>query len=423
MGEAGEFQKVLKEKYGQLPRYRLDKPTEDRIQEIIAILDFWTISTTTPEEIKPIMQNHAVTYLATETLPVDEIMSRVALNCLGAPTQFSNWMAGALDGLQNCTQTIGGNPITIYTGERTQPTIASWIADYERYAQNHKSSGAIMIAEYLAKSPNIRTLTEAERGQITKLFRWFNILRFGEGPTAPIQTEDRPIRRVPIQATVTRPVAQPPPVAPSIQPSVAPMPRPVPPPPPPVQPPPVKPATLEAELEASLRRDAQLIRHFEDQARRLIEARPADESFVPTVYQAWDAKDSARAAAALINVSRQSGLISLIDFAEFKTVLGSAIGPRLIQDLTAPAERINRALALPSNRPVLLKEFIKIILTSAAGNDTSAARLMVHLASLVPEDQLGPEASYAFYDIKSKQFRWSATVLNQTDGTLTSKIE
>lgn len=442
-GEAGTLLSLLNEKAIQATRYRMTDDVRKQLDETRAILRFWSIDSLSPESIRTLLHDYAGIYLETETTDLGVEMPSVVLNHQGAPDLLFRWLNGATDGLRSCPNLVGTNPITIYTGERGQPTIANWVADYERYAVNHPSSGTIMIAEYLAKSPNIRTLTEAERGQITKLFHWFNILRFGEGPSAPIQTEDRPIRRASIPPTVTRPVVRPPTTAPLTQPSIAPMTRPV---PPPVSPPapsrasvfprtiepaprpaasiqPVKPAALEAELDASLKRDAQLVEHFEDQARRMNEAGQSDESFVPVVYQAWGAKDASRAAAALINVSRLSGLTSLIDHAEFKTILNRELGPQLVQGLKAPTERISRALALPSNRSVLLKEFIKTILASAAGNEAAAARLMVHLASLVPEDQLGPEASFAYYDLKSGQFKWSRTILNIEDGTLKSEIE
>lgn len=444
-GSAEEFLRILEEKIAQLPRDQIASDIADRIQEITVILKSWTLPLYSLEDIREFFKNETVFFLRNETMSSGTLLSRVAFAHSGMADLFLRWTDAVVDGLRSCQGLIGTQPITIFTGRTVPPTVENWLADFERYATNHSSGSSIVIAEYLTKSPNVKTLAGDETEQVRSLFQWFSIFRFREIPVGISGSEGKiPATTVSSSQVQAAPAVSSrasadslPPVsgAPSrtIQPSVikASSNRPV---SGPLSEAPVKampPASLavepdngspETRIRQSLAQNRALLNTFEQAERELPLLNQGSMSQLTVLTgEALKGGETVRAIAGLFQFVRANGLVPLMSDQGFIRLMRETVGPYLQTTYHLTPAVALRAIDLPPNRISISKEFLKILLTKASGDESNAARIMVYLANLVPKDRSGPEATFAYYDLPNNRYAWSSTAVSE-DGTLRNEI-
>src|SRR3989338_4536396 len=84
-GEAGALLLLLNDMIAQAGRYRMTDDVLGQLDEIKAILRFWSIDSLSPESVQKLMREHAGIYLETETTDLGVEIPVVVLNHQGAP--------------------------------------------------------------------------------------------------------------------------------------------------------------------------------------------------------------------------------------------------------------------------------------------------------------------------------------------------
>jgi len=179
----------------------------------------------------------------------------------------------------------------------------------------------------------------------------------------------------------------------------------------------------EQIVQAGLTNSQNLVKHFETIEKDLPELRNSSVAQLATLAdQALVKGDSGRAVAGLFQVVRKLGIEQLLTEASMIRITRSTVMPYLQSAFQLDPEIARRAVDLPTNRLIVLKEFLRMLFSKAAGSENDSARLMVHLASLIPEKKIGPEATFAYFDLGAKKFRWAKTSIRPEDGLMSSKI-
>lgn len=424
VGDASKALEYMRDKLASVPKNILPPESAELLDQCETALQFWNLASLSPEDVQIFLQANVKFLLSTEAFELSREMPNVAMLQGSPPDLFLRWLGSAAQGLRAAEQEIGNSRITIYSGKVTRPTIGAWVQDYERFAENHPADGNVMIAEYITKSPNVRGLNEVDVAALRKVFSWFNIVQFDQGPAlsvSPQEKIDRPRTMNPV------PTSQPKrqddePVLTSVQPkkvihktSNRPKSR---------VPSPSQSTSREEQLLTSLHNTRNLVDRFERAERDLPPAGKNTVAQLSVLAQnsLQGEEKSGRVISGIFQVVRARGLQALLTDSSFVNLMRKTMVPVLEKQLRLTREQAIHVTDLPVNRIVVLKEFFKLLFNSATGSENDAARLMVHISSIVPETLAGPESGFAYFDLNDQHFHWSLTEVRASDGVLRNRI-
>jgi hypothetical protein len=75
--------------------------------------------------------------------------------------------------LQQNSEALGTQPIEL-DGKRLLPQIKNWILDYSKFPSHSAKRGSIDRLNYLNQSPNVRSLTQGQRQQLSKILKAYD---------------------------------------------------------------------------------------------------------------------------------------------------------------------------------------------------------------------------------------------------------
>ncbi|USN53676.1 MAG: hypothetical protein H6760_00695 [Candidatus Nomurabacteria bacterium] len=423
-GKAHSVLSFIDQKFSTIPKSTLPEEIKTLLFQIQCIVEFSSLPSTSPEEVQEYMQKKSRVPLFIEELELQDIMPRLIQVHLGFPDLFLRWFGSAVQGLRAGEQEIGNSRIQLFNGKVSSPTIGSWTQDYERFAENHPADGDVVIAEYMTKSPNIRSLEDSDKAAIRKLFTWFNLLSIDQSPILRVSEASRPRVSPSSVSKIPDTLTQEPdndvlaPVAPQksmgkIKPvqSAA-------------QEKPERDVSPQELLLTNLHNSSNLVERFERLEKDLPPAGPKSIMQLTALAEKALAgqEKSGRVIAGIFQIVRARGLQALLSDASFVNLMRKTMAPELEQRLRLTHDQAVQVSDSPANRMVILKEFFKALFNTATGSEADAARLMVHVASIVPETMAGPEAGFAYFDMSDQHFHWSLTEVRSADGVLRNRI-
>lgn len=444
--EAADCAEMLRNKIAELPSSVLSGEIKAVYDEILAQFEIWSAATLPPERVNSLLHRWTGLFLRDSTFDLDDGIPMLGVTYAGFVDPIVRWLVAAQEGIAQCDNPLGSGTMTIYTGAVVPRAVRNWVMDFDRFAGNHPDTIERTIANYLSRSANVTALTTDERLQLERLLRWTSRihveligmeieeerirgLRRGQGfvnnavsPGAP--PADLSPRPPALTALDTKPRVYPGALATAPKPT---QPR------PPTKSPRSLTAPPEQTKDASLTLLGNKVRQSLNHARALIEHYEKAEKLLPPLDQASIGQlavlaneaikggDATRAVAGLFQVARAKGIMSLANDPSFMSRIRPVVGPYLQTIRHISPDLAMRSVDLTPNRMQIVKGFLRILLVHAAGNETNAARVMVHIAGLVPSNLSGSEVTFAYFDLPSEQYRWAETIVDP-DGTMHNEI-
>jgi hypothetical protein len=135
-----------------------------------------------------------VKFFDVESIETAEIIADynlILIELLDSNPQFKSELEQALARNQ---ELLTSNKITI-SGTQTAPTIANWLQDFISVKGSNFFDN-LVLSEYITNSLNTRSLTEVERGRLTKLLQLYRTIKFF--PSTFIQAPSEQWQVIPI---------------------------------------------------------------------------------------------------------------------------------------------------------------------------------------------------------------------------------
>jgi len=144
-------------------------------QNLLIKLKFFTLYDFGEKEIVKLFKDHFLFVLKDGKVDIEKKL-RVKLFQMPYKTR-DPFLRDIRKALQESTETLGTKDLKIGPKEaREKPYLKNWLKDYEQTFGTGKH-GAMEIADYLYKSPNVRKLTVEERALLKKILEFYEKLK------------------------------------------------------------------------------------------------------------------------------------------------------------------------------------------------------------------------------------------------------
>ncbi len=286
---------------------------------------------------------------------------------------------------------IGDSPIVDpETGERMPPTVANWLRQYNGAFPVGVERGPIERAQYLQRDQNVKQIRSGERELLTRLLEVYDLLRFPhrapvgeEGGGEPVVDRRRTFQLA-SAATLPPPVSGP---------ATAEQPR------------SVVAGTPMTQILAAYQGATAFERSVAQQAERLRQIVGSDGANLRAAFlAAVQAKHIARTVASLRLMAENGELERMLSSDERLRRYLIAVWPGLYGEAAAVQFADN-----PASRQSVQK-FLQYLVQERLGmSESDAARVGAQLANIFMARGQTEYEKLAYFDVKSKTFKWLET--------------